>query len=66
MIQYITDGYNGKDERVILWRTGEYTYELDIGTGIHKKNIKFYETEYYDALDQFDAAINNYQSMESV
>jgi hypothetical protein len=66
MIQYITDGYNGKDERVILWRTGEYTYELDIGTGIYKKNIKFYETEYYDALDQFDAAINNYQSMESV
>jgi len=66
MIQYITDGYNGKDERVILWRTGEYTYELDIGTGIHKKNIKFYETEYYDALEQFDAAINNYQSMESV
>jgi len=66
MIQYITDGRNGKDERVILWRTGEYTYELDIGTGIHKKNIKFYETEYYDALEQFDAAINNYQSMESV
>jgi hypothetical protein len=66
MIQYITDGYNGKDERVILWRTDEYTYELDIGTGIHKKNIKFYETEYYDALDQFDAAINNYQSLESV
>mgnify|MGYP000901046565 FL=1 len=66
MIQYITDGRNGRNERVILWRTGEYTYELDIGTGIHKKNIKFYETEYYDALDQFDAAINNYQSMESV
>jgi len=66
MIQYITDGRNGKNERVVLWRTGEYTYELDIGTGIHKKNIKFYETEYYDALDQFDAAINNYQSMESV
>jgi len=66
MIQYITDGRNGRNERVILWRTGEYTYELDIGTGIHKKNIKFYETEYYDALEQFDAAINNYQSMESV
>jgi len=66
MVQYITDGRNGRNERVILWRTGEYTYELDIGTGIHKKNIKFYETEYYDALEQFDAAINNYQSMESV
>ena len=66
MIQYITDGRNGRGDRVILWRTGEYTYELDIGTGIHKKNLKFYETEYYEASDQFNAAVNNYQSLESV
>jgi hypothetical protein len=66
MIQYITDGRNSKDERVILWRTGEYTYELDIGTGIYKKNLKFYETEYYEALEQFNAAITNYQTMESI
>ena len=66
MIQLITDGYNGKDERVVLWRTGEYTYELEIGTGIYKKNLKFYETEYYEALDQFDAAVANYQDMEAV
>ena len=66
MIQYITDGRNGKNERVILWRTGEYTYELDIGSGIYKKNLKFYETEYYEALEQFNNAINNYQSMEAV
>ena len=64
MIQYITDGRNGRDERVILWRTSEYTYELEIGTGIYKKNLKFYETEYYEALDQFDAAVANYQSEE--
>ena len=61
MIQYITDGRNGKNERVVLWRTGEYTYELDIGTGIYKTTLKFYETEYYEALDQFNAAIANYQ-----
>ena len=66
MIQYITDGRNGQDERVILWRTGEYTYELEIGTGLYKKNLKFYETEYYDALDQFNAAVNNYQPLEAV
>jgi hypothetical protein len=64
MIQLITDGYNGRDERVVLWRTGEYTYELDIGTGIHKKNLKFYETEYYEALEFFNNAIMNY--MEEV
>jgi hypothetical protein len=62
-IQYIADGYNGRDERVVLWRTGEYTYELEIGSGIHKKNLKFYETEYYKALEQFDAAVENYQEM---
>jgi len=60
-IQFITDGRNGRDERVILWRTSEYTYELEIGTGIYRKNLKFYETEYYEALEQFDAAVKNYQ-----
>ena len=64
--EYITDSYNGRGERVILWRTGEYTYELEIGTGIYKKNLKFYETEYYEALDQFDAAVANYRDMEEV
>jgi len=62
-IQYIADGYNGRDERVTLWRTGEYTYELEIGSGINKKNLKFYETEYYEALEQFGAAVENYQEM---
>ncbi len=64
MIQYITDGRNGKNERVILWRTGEYTYELEIGTGLYKKSLKFYETEYYEALDFFNAAVMNYQDLE--
>jgi hypothetical protein len=64
--EYITDGYNGRGERVILWRTGEYTYELDIGTGVYKKNLKFYETEYYEALEFFNASLNNYQSEETV
>jgi hypothetical protein len=63
-IQFIVDGVNGRGERVILWRTGEYTYELDIGSGIHKKNLKFYETEYYEALDQFNAAVENYQQID--
>jgi hypothetical protein len=64
-IQFITDGRNGRDERVILWRTGEYTYELEIGTGIYRKNLKFYETEYYEALEQFNAAVMNYQDLET-
>ena len=64
-IQFIADGRNGRDERVILWRTGNYRYELEIGTGIYKKNLKFYETEYYEALDVFNAAVTNYQDLEA-
>ena len=64
MIQYITDGYNGRGDRVVLWRTGEYTYELEIGTGLYKKNLKFYETEFGEAIGYFDAAIANYQDFE--
>lgn len=63
-IQLITDGRNGRGERVILWRTSDYTYELEIGTGIHKKNLKFRETEYYEALEHFNAAVMNYQDLE--
>lgn len=63
MIQYIIDGRNGKDERVVLWRTGEYAYELEIGTGIYKRSVILCNTEYYDALDQFNAAVENYMEM---
>ena len=62
-IQFIADGRNGCDERVILWRTGEYTYELDIGSGIYKRTVQLPNTEYYDALEQFNAVVENYQEI---
>lgn len=62
-VQFIARGYNGRMEPVVLWRTGEYTYMLEIGLGANKKNLKFYETEYYEALDQFNAAVENYQEI---
>jgi len=65
-IQLITDGRNGRYERVILWRTSDYTYELEIGTGLYKKNLKFHETEYHEALEHFNTAVTNYQDLESV
>lgn len=61
-MQYIDSGINGKGQRVILWRTGEYTYELEVG-GI---KLKFYETEYYEALDNFNSTLMNYQESEEV
>jgi len=65
-IQFIADGRNGRGERVVLWHLRDYQYELEIGTGIYKKNLKFHETEYYEALDQFNAAVLNYQDLEAV
>ena len=62
-IQLIVDGYNGRNERVLLWRKSEYIYELEIGSGIHKKSLKIYETEYYEALEQFNASVSNYQEL---
>jgi len=64
MLQHINDGRNGRGERVVLWRLNEYTYELEIGAGIYKKSLKFYETEYYEALDAFNEACMNYQDLE--
>jgi len=66
MLQYIASGNNGRGERVTLWRLNEYTYELEIGTGVYKKNLKFYETEYYEAIEDFNAACMNYQNLEEV
>jgi hypothetical protein len=63
-IQFIVDGYNQRSECVVLWRNGEYTYELEIGTGIHKTSVKLTNTEYYDALAQFDAAIESFGLVE--
>jgi hypothetical protein len=65
-IQFVADGRNGRGERVVLWHLRDYMYELEIGTGIYKKNLKFHETEYYEALDQFNAAVLNYQDLEAV
>jgi hypothetical protein len=67
-IQYITSGTNKRSERVVLWHTGEYEYELDIGSGIHKKNVKFYGIEINEALEQFRMCMSNepYQNLETV
>ena len=51
-IQYIADGYNKSRERVVLWRTGNYQYQLEIAG----KETNF-SAEYYDALERFKGAV---------
>ena len=53
MIQYIKDGFTPFQERVVLWREADYTYVLEIGTGIHKSEQKLFDTEYHEALEVF-------------
>jgi hypothetical protein len=51
-IQYIADGYNKNRERVVLWRTGNYQYQLEVAG----KNTNF-SAEYYDALERFKSQV---------
>lgn len=51
-IQYIADGYNKSGERVVLWRLGNYQYQLEIAG----KNTNF-TAEYYEALERFKGIV---------
>jgi len=51
-IQYIASGYNKNRERVVLWRLGNYIYQLEIAG----KNTNF-SAEYNQALKRFNGAI---------
>ena len=48
-IQYITSGFNQDKERVVLWRLGNYQYQLEIAGKEHN-----FDAEYNDAIDCFD------------
>ena len=50
MIQFIADGRLETGDRAVLWRTADYTYEIEIGYGTKKRTIYFTDTEYNDAL----------------
>ena len=52
VIQYIADGYNKDRERVVLWRLGNYSYQLEIAG----KNTNF-SAEYYTALERFKGSV---------
>ena len=51
-IQYIADGYNKSPERVILWRLGDYQYQIETAG----KEVNF-TAEYYAALERFKSEV---------
>ena len=50
-IQYISDGYTREGDSAVLWRIDDYTYQIEIGSGVSKYTINLNDTEYYDALE---------------
>ena len=56
-IQYIADGYTREGDRAVLWRITDYTYIIEIGSGIKKYTINLNDTEYYDALEALSNTI---------
>jgi len=65
-IEYIKDDYlnDGKKDssnvaRAVLWRTGDYQYQIEVsGPTIETKQFNF-EMEYYKALEIFDNFIKS-------
>ena len=51
-IQYIADGFNKNRERVVLWRRGNYQYQLETAG----KEVNF-AAEYYTAMERFKSAV---------
>lgn len=54
-IQYIIDGYNQVGSRVILWRTGNYQYQLEIDGKEHN-----FGASYEEAMVAFDEALEQF------
>lgn len=57
MIQYIAAGFDSENRRVILWRAGEYQYEIEIYENNSNKTKIQLEGEYYTALAKFTEMI---------
>jgi len=52
MIQFIQSGRDVQGQRVILWRTGEYQYALEVAG-----RDQPISAEFYDALQVFHDAV---------
>jgi hypothetical protein len=56
MIQYIADGRIQNGDRAVLWRHGDYHYELEVGSGtVNKRSIDLTDTDYDEAFCMLQA-----------
>ena len=64
-LQYVTSESNQRGRKVILWRRGDYRYQIEVvkqGVTTRRDNI---EAEYYDALDAFNQTVEGLDLAES-
>lgn len=52
-LQYIGDKQIESGYRMVLWRKGEYTYEIEF-TAHRCPSVLLTDTEYYDAVAEFE------------
>jgi hypothetical protein len=57
-IQWIRSDYSQGGTKVILWRTGNYRYQIETITGYGKRTVNF-TAEYNDALARLEKEIEN-------
>jgi hypothetical protein len=58
MMQFIQSGRNTQGQRVILWRTGEYQYALEVAGRDQPISAEFYDAlrVFHDAVIELDPA----------
>ena len=54
MVQFIVSGRDKLGQRIVLWRRGEYQYEIETTAKDGRTLSMRFGKEYYDALDMFE------------
>jgi hypothetical protein len=57
-IQWIRSDYSQGGTKVILWRTGNYRYQIEVMAGSGGRKVDF-TAEYSDALTRLEQEIEN-------
>jgi hypothetical protein len=57
MTSFVTAGYTSEGQRVVLWRLGDYTYEIqDVNKALKnnsKESVFLLDTSYENAMKKF-------------
>ena len=63
-IQYIASDNNQKGRKQVLWRKGDYRYQIEI-TKNGVSSTREFEAEYYEALETFNQIMQDLDLVEA-